>query len=253
VTLSVDTSQYGKTYDLALSYQDFTYLKLNPTDSETCSTAITTGVKTDKGKISIGHDLNILGNAVEFFEDKRYLTGGGASVPFSYATPAGFSAHVSSRSSYHEITSQMIYASGLDLIMGTGHPLYDDTGVLRSSPSYNHVGYSEIWNGLTLGTAGNDANGDGVFDAWKLVYRKDGFYSLARGEISGRIIGIAPVYQTLQEKRTDAVNTAVSSITDMSLGAVQLFATSGENFFLVIEGGAIDFASHDNNLSRMIE
>lgn len=253
VTLSVDTSQYGETYDPALSYQDFAYLTQNPTDSAAASTAMATGIKTDNGKIGIGHDMSILSNAVEYYENRNYLTGVVTSVPFSHATPAGFSAHVSSRSSYQAIASQMIYASGLDLIMGTGHPLYDDNGALRTTPSYTYVGSSDIWNELALGTAGNDANGDGIFNAWKLIDTKGGFDSLARGELSGRIIGIAPVYQMLQEKLTGAVNAAVPSLTDMSLGAVRLFADSGENFFLVIEGGAIDFASHDNNLSRMIE
>lgn len=147
----------------------------------------------------------------------------------------------------------MIYSSGLDLIMGTGHPLYDDDGLLRSVPNYLYVGSSEVWSELNLGTAGNDSNGDGVFDSWRIVVSKEDFLSLSEGKISGRIFAIASVFKTLQEKRSGAVNDSVPSLRVMASGTLRLFVEGGDDFFLVIEGGAIDFAGHDNNLPRMIE
>ena len=50
-------------------------------------------------------------------------------VPWSHATPAGLGgAHNVSRDDYAEIANEMLDAPWLDVIMGAGHPDFDDNG-----------------------------------------------------------------------------------------------------------------------------
>jgi len=44
--------------------------------------------------------------------------------------------------------------------MGAGHPFYDENRKPRSPGSFKYVGGREIWETLTKGTAGSDADGE---------------------------------------------------------------------------------------------
>jgi alkaline phosphatase len=49
------------------------------------------------------------------------------------------------------------------------------------------------------------------------------------------------------------LNRNVPSLANMAGAAINVLAGDEEGFFLMIEGGAVDWAGHDNNLARIIE
>ncbi len=70
----------------------------------------------------------------------------------------------------------MIFESGLDIIMGCGHPLYDPNGKEKSLPNtYKYVADKSTWEEPAAGTAGNDADNGGNFDAWTLIQNRADF------------------------------------------------------------------------------
>jgi alkaline phosphatase len=81
---------------------------------------------------------------------------------------------------YLGITSEMINLSGVDVVMGPGHPFYDANGGLKAAPSYKYISQTD-WDGLVAGTAGGDANGDASADPWTLVTERAQFQALASG------------------------------------------------------------------------
>ena len=147
-------------------------------------------------------------HALELAEDLGKATGVITSVQFSHATPAAFVAHNISRNNYAVIAQEMIYDSAIDVIMGAGHPWYDANGLSKKTANtFKYVGGETTWNDLVFGTAEGDADGDGIADAWTLIQSLSEFQSLATGQTPKRVIGIAQVYQTLQQQRegdTDA-------------------------------------------------
>ena len=189
------------------------------------------------------------------------------SVPISHATPAGFVAHNASRSNYAAIAKEMITQSAIDVIMGAGHPLYSNDGIkLSGGFNYDYVGGSSIWNGLIAGTVGGDANGDNAADFWTLIQDKGEFEKMASGDTPKRVIGIAQVSTTLQERRwfrpagnsTEPpykipFNKNVPTLEMMAKAAINVLDNDPDGFFLMIEGGAVDWANEDNVLGRMIE
>jgi len=262
VKLAVTTYSAGGSYEPKKVAQDFNYVKTGYTDSAAAATAMSTGFKTSNGAIGVDANGSRLEHIIERCEKLGLSTGVVTTVPISHATPAGFVAHKQSRSSYQEIADEMINTSALEVLFGCGNPLFDDDGKKLDRPgNFKYVGSKEIWNSLLEGSVGADADGDGTADKWTLVQDKKEFLNLARGRTPKRVLGIAQTAATLQEKRSGnsvvpfdvPFNQNVPSLPEMTKAALNVLDDDPDGFFVMIEAGAADWASHDNNGARMIE
>jgi alkaline phosphatase len=158
-----DEACYGQGYDPDIAWSDFDYVKSCAADSAAAATAMSTGVKTYEGAIGVDLNMDALKNILEVAEELGKKTGVVSSVLFSHATPAAFAAHNESRNNFTEIAQEMIYDSAADVIMGTGHPWYNADGEIKSTPNtFVFVGGETTWDDLVAGTAGGDADGDGI-------------------------------------------------------------------------------------------
>ena len=246
-------------------------------------------------------------NIAEIAKSLGKATGTISSVMFCDATPAGFGAHNINRFNYTEIAQEMLLDSKLDVIMGAGHPLYDNNSKLMSAANGKYVGglsvYYDVINGRTnIDTDGDgigdnmveDANGDGMVDAWHFVEERADFQALMKGDVPDRVFGLAQVFSTLQYYRAssagyieesyeydmekisdkttkipvnrktvienslimpgeDPFNENVPTLEEMTNAALNVLDNDPDGFFLHIEGGAVDLASHQNLIARMIE
>jgi len=255
-------SATGNKYDPALAWRSFDCVLKNPTDSAASATALATGVKTYNGAVSVNSAKVKLTTIFDQAEKKGRATGVVTSVQFSHATPACFVAHNENRSNYKEIAQEMLLASPVDVIMGCGHPYFDKTGKLTLNSSFKYIGGQEIWRMLGEGAIGCDADNDGDADLWTLIQSRAEFQKLMKGETPSRVLGVPQVYHTLQQERTGEENAApfevpfienVPNLKEMALGAINVLDENSEGFVLMIEGGAVDWAAHDNQSGRMIE
>ena len=228
------------------------------TDSAAAGTALMAGRKTSNGRIN--QDWTGKENfrtIAQIAMDQGRAAGSVASVMVSHATPAAVIAHNISRNNYVDIFNEMV-ASDLDVIMGAGHPLYDNSGN-RIEPegedAYRFVGGPDT---LTALTSDEGLNGFSFIDA------KADFEALAAGEdVPARVVGIARAGSTLQASREGlpdadtpsgmAYNPIVPDLATMSLGALNVLSQDEDGFFIMIEGGAIDWMGHANNMPRFIE
>jgi alkaline phosphatase len=266
VRYAMSTYMTDGSYDAAKAWGDFDYVKMGATDSAAAATAMSTGAKTYGGAIGVDLDGEALRHAAETAEALGKATGVVTSVQISHATPAAFVAHNRDRNSYAEIANEMIYLSAIDLIMGTGHPCFDADGKENGcSNSHKYVGGEQTWADLNDddGALGADADGDGTQDAWTLIQTRSEFQGLASGPTPNRVIGIPQVYQTLQQGRTggdgleapfeEPLNDSLPTLEEMTKAALYVLDSDPDGFFLMVEGGAIDWASHANQSGRMIE
>ncbi len=120
-----------------------------PTDSAAAGTAMASGHKTFQGVVG----MDILQRPVENLTERAKKLGKSAgvvsSVPYSHATPATYVAHEPQRSSYHNITNQIL-KSQLDVVIAPGHPLFDDNHKRKSRPNYTYISESD-WMALNTG------------------------------------------------------------------------------------------------------
>ncbi len=262
VKLAVTTYSTDGSYEPQKTAEDFNYVKSGYTDSAAAATALATGTKTSNGSIGVDLQGNKLENIIERCEKLGMSTGVVTTVPISHATPAGFVAHQKSRRGYEEIAEEMIDKSALEVIFGCGNPLFDDNGKKLDKPGeYKYVGSPQIWNLLVEGSAGSDADGDEIADKWTLIQNKQDFINLAQGKTPKRVIGVAQAASTLQEKRGGKsivpfdvpLNQNVPNLSEMTKAALNVLDDDPDGFFVMIEAGAVDWASHDNDSARMIE
>jgi alkaline phosphatase len=233
-------------YNPSEMWKNMEWAKTNATDSAAAATAMYTGVKVSNGSINWSINNQPITSIFDLASERGYTTGSVTTVPFCHATPAATGAHVSSRSSMAEIANEMIFKSGLDVIMGAGNPCYDDSGNLKNKADYQYFGKKEMWEKLKR----NKANG------FKLIETKDDFQQLAAGNMQAdKIIGIVQTATTTQLSRAAGkeFNSNIPSLATMAKGALNVLNKDKDGFCLMIEGGAVDWANHGNNKERMIE
>jgi alkaline phosphatase len=255
-------------YDPSLAESDFDYVEMTgllprkPTDSAAAATALSTGVKTLNGHIGVDSLKQPLENVVERFETLGKATGVITSVPFAHATPAGFVACAEDRGSTSDIARDMLCNSGLEVLMGGGHPLFDRQGLPSDVPDFRMVGGKAVWDSLMQGRCGSDRDGDGDPDPWMLIDSLGQFRAFSSGPAPERLFGLPRIRETLQQSREgrrlappDSVPfiETVPTLAEMTSAALNVLDSDPDGFFLMIEGGAVDWASHGNQTGRTIE
>jgi alkaline phosphatase len=260
---AISTYSYYCDYDPAMAWSDFDYVKSCYTDSAAAATAMATGVKTYDAAIGVDIDEQPVMNVLEMAEAKGKATGVVTSVEWTHATPAGFVAHNVSRNNYAEIGMEIVNDSAADVVMGAGHPCFDADGVYNEcTNTYQYVGGQPTWDALVAGTAGGDANGDGTPDPWVLIQSRAEFQALMSGPTPARVLGTAQVYQTLQQGRSGdgfadpyvvPLIQTVPTLEEMTVAALNILDNDPDGFFLMVEGGAVDWGSHANQSGRMLE
>jgi alkaline phosphatase len=193
------------------------------TDSAASGTALATGFKTRNGVIGITPGGQEVENLFERAIDHGKSVGVITTTSVTDATPASFLAHVPSRGMHFEIAYQIV-ESGVTIVMGGGscYFLPPDRGKRQ--------------DGRDLVRVAREKGFDVVFD-------KD---DLAAAE-GRRILGLFAPDCLPYERDRRAYETP--SLSDMLAEALQLLSPDPDGFLLVVEGGRIDHAEHENSIS----
>ena len=231
----------GPVYDTAKAWTEFDWVKNKPTDSAAAGTAMATGVKTYNAGLGVDPDKKVVENLSERAKSLGKSAGVVSSVPFSHATPAAYSAHNETRQDYHGIAKEQLEGD-MDVVMGAGHPYFDDNNKKRATPKYKYIG-AEEYEKLSTG------NSDFAF-----IEDNESFRKLTESGTPDRVFGIAQVGSTLQQSRAaGAQMNDVIDLRTMTEGALNVLDNNDKGFFLMVEGGAIDWAGHGNQTDRDVE
>lgn len=274
---NTNEGKYNTGYNSYKAWSDWNFIKGGYTGSAPAATSLASGKKSSKYAIGVAPD----GSEIELITERAVKLGKSAgvvsSVEFSHATPASFSVHNISRNNYSQIANSAILDSKLSVIMGCGHPKYDVNAQYKASSAqwdFSYVGGQATWDSLEAGATiygaasirGNqtvqDIDDDENPDPWTLIQDSIDFANLATGITPKRVVGVPKVYKTLQYDRSGdkgatafgvPFNSGVPTLEQMTNAAINILDNDEDGFFLMIEGGAIDWAGHDNSLGRTIE
>jgi len=215
------------------------------TDSAPASSAMATGKKTNNGVISQDstaiqgkRDGGNLTTILEMAEDRGLSTGLITTTRITHATPAAFYAHVDNRDNESEIADQLS-ASGVDLILGGGLQYF--VGKNDSDP---------------LGNAGkrdDERNLLAEFESqgYLLVYNRSSFQKVDSSQTE-RLLGLFESSHLQYDLDRLSAEEKDPSLADMTSTAISILSHNPKGFFLMVEGGRIDHAGHERNLSRTI-
>jgi alkaline phosphatase len=202
------------------------------TDSAASATAIATGVKTANNRIGIDTRGRPLTTILDHARELGMATGLITTVHISHATPAAFVSHVQSRDDMLEISAQMMDV-GVNVLMGGGENefLPEDGEGCYSEPGKRKDGRNLINEAIEMG------------------YR----YICSAGEL----IALDPLSTThllglfADEELLRPYQPSLSEMTEM---AISILRQDPDGFFLMVEGGQIDWASHGwNAVDAMVD
>ena len=202
------------------------------TDSAAAGTALATGNKTKNGTLGMKKDLETKINSVAAWaKDKGCRVGISTSVSVDHATPAAFYAHQPDRGMYYEIALDLPKA-GFDFYAGGGFLKPTTTADKKEAPSifpiFEEAGYT-VARGL---------------DEYKSKSAQADKMILIQKE------GAEPSCLPYAIDRQEG-DLTLAEITESAIS----FLTKGSNkgFFLMVEGGKIDWACHGNDPATVFE
>jgi alkaline phosphatase len=201
------------------------------TDSAAAGTALATGKKTKNGYLGVDPDYAPLETIAEKAKKAGIKVGIASTVPVNHATPAAFYGHQKNRSMYYEISRDLI-RSGFDFFGGAGlynrDVFYDKTAAPDIYPFIEQAGY-RVAKGY------EDFKADGGKAKKVMLVQKN-------WEEAGGI--------PYAIDRTDD-DLTLRQITE---AAVDVLTRDNRNgFFLMLEGGRIDWAAHANDAASVIK
>ena len=189
------------------------------TDSAAAATAMAAGVKTLNGRIAMSPDGRPVRTILEEAERRGQATGLITTTAIAHATPAAFAAHVIDRDDRQGIAAQLL-GGGIDLLIGGG---------LEDFLPQDRADKRDL-----------------------LAEARSAGYLVATDESSWRAANRLPLLALLAPDglTTRAPEPTLADLVEKALG---LIADDPDGFFLMVEGGQIDWRCHDNDAAGAAE
>ena len=193
------------------------------TDSAAAATAIACGEKTLNGAIGVDAQGRRLESVAEVAQKAGKAVGIVTTVTINHATPAGFYGHRKGRGEGYALGLDLL-ASGFAYFAGGGLSQHDDA----SAPGYRGDVYALAKDaGYTLvrgDRAAFDALKPGVGKVWYVASEGPMPYAIDAGDWQG-----------------------VPTLAELTAKGLELLSADADGFFLMVEGGKIDWAGHAND------
>lgn len=194
------------------------------TDSSAAGTCLATGTKTNNGTLGLSPARDTLRTVAEILQQQGYGIGIMTTVAIDHATPAAFYAKVPDRHMYYRIGTQLAY-TGFDFFGGAGfHQPADKHN--KKAPNLYDLCEKQ---GYTIAHGYADAQTKLSADKLILTQATDGIDRTKKADCLPYAID-----------RTDDALTLRQIVST----AIPYLEKKHDRFFMMVEGGMIDYACH---------
>lgn len=221
------------------------------TDSAAAATALATGVKTNNAMVGLSPEGEVLTTLLEAVQAKGYSTGIITTARITHATPACFYAHNSHRENEDEIATELL-DSNIDFIAGGGLCYFLPAEIPENFQNLPHdIREIDVYSQRT-----DDVNLINKFadKGYEMFIGPDGateFFDFDP-KAGDKVFATFTYNNFPYEIDRVGGNTQFPSLSDLTRQATRLLSTDEEGFFLMVEGGRIDHASHNNDALGVI-
>lgn len=200
------------------------------TGSAAAGTALSTGTKTSINTIGLTYDrTDTLYSIAKKFKEAGRKVAILTSVSIDHATPAAFYAHAGSRSSYYDIAKQLLKSN---------YDFYASGGFIEPYGSKSDSNTVSVFE-LGKGKGYHFTSSITAVDSLAAVGAKPIVYSAPN-----------PAPSSTLQYEIDRSDSDIS-LADITRKAIEV-VDNPNGFFIMVEGGKIDWASHDNDAATVI-
>lgn len=204
------------------------------TDSAAAGTALATGKKTKNGTLGLLADWQTrISSIAVWAQESGKAVGISTSVSVDHATPAAFYAHVPKRGMYYQIGKDLI-ATGFDFYAGSDFLTPTDKNAPQEGSLYEQCEKA----GYTLAR--------GYKDYRKKAKKADKMVLLQTEKASRKDRASLPY--AIDRGKDDM------SLQEITRAGINFLTSKGKDgFFLMVEGGKVDFACHVNDAATVFK
>ena len=192
------------------------------TDSAAAGTALATGVKTYNKAIAVDPDGNPVQTILEKAQEAGKSVGLVTTVQLADATPASFAAHNADRNDHFGIALDM-FNHDVDVLLGGGEDYFLPVGTPGCYPDDGDR------------TDSRNLIDEAVTKGYKYVCNEADFNAVDPGA-TDKLLGTFADYGMARPY--------APSLSEMASKAIAILSKNPEGFFLMVEGGQIDWAAH---------
>jgi alkaline phosphatase len=198
------------------------------------ATALATGAKTDRDTIALDLNDKPLKSILMASKNKGMATGLVSTARITHATPASFGSNVPDRGMENEIAAQYL-ENEIDYLVGGGARHFLPGNNENSKREDDRNLFEEFANkGYEVFESNNET---AAFRDYKPQAGDQVLYTPTMSHVSYEI---------------DRDNELVPSIAEMTKKGIELLSQDEDGFFMMVEGGRIDHAAHDNDVAATI-
>jgi alkaline phosphatase len=223
-------------------------------DSAAASTQLATGEYA--GSEMIG--LNYRGERVENVVEAAHRVGKSAGLVtdtrITHATPAGFAAHQQNRNMENEIADDML-RNRVEVMLGGGLRQWVPQAI-NDSESAAYAALMQSTGGAYAATSKRLDNRNLLLEArpaYALAFDRQGLAAATKAPLLG-IFADSEMCDSLLERaaRKNEATRRQPTLVEMTAKALELLNADPDGFFLMVEGGQIDWCGHNNDAGTLL-
>lgn len=222
-------------------------------DSACSATQLATGIYTGSEVIGIDADGNPVETVLELAQSQGKATGLVSDTRLTHATPAAFAAHQPHRSLENAIAEDML-ATGPDVMLSGGLRYWVPQAVSEDSEVAGQV--ETLMGGAfePVSKREDDRNllQEAADSGYGLAFSRDQLDAYEGNKLLGLFANSGMADGITYRNTKDDPERQEPSLHEMTQKALSILEQDEDGFFLMVEGGQIDWAAHSNDAGTML-
>lgn len=223
------------------------------TDSAASATQMASGSFSGNEMTGVDYQGNRTRTILERAKDQGKVVGLVSDTRLTHATPAGFAAHQRHRKFENEIAIDMLN-SGTDVMLSGGwrHWIPSHVNII-GSPEQLAV-KQLIPHAKQIKSKRKDNRNllvEAMEKGYSLAFNREGL-NQANGKILGLFSYSGMANGIIETQTKNNPNRTMPTLKEMTVKAIDTLARHSQGFFLMVEGGQIDWAGHENDAGWML-
>ncbi|MGF1725726.1 alkaline phosphatase [Photobacterium nomapromontoriensis] len=222
-------------------------------DSACSATMLATGIYTASEVIGINSDGDPVETVLEKAKNMGKATGLVSDTRLTHATPAAFAAHQPHRSLENDIASDML-ETGVDVMLSGGLRHW-----IPKSTNDKLGGYNELMaltrGDVELKSKRNDERNlitEAQRNGYSLAFNRDMLEQAQGNKLLGLFSDSGMHDGIVYSNTKNSPDRTQPTLKEMTEKALALLSRDEDGFFLMVEGGQIDWAGHSNDAGTML-